>query len=168
MTLAVLVHFFEHGHWSSPLECGVEDQSLTAEDQLFILMQAGLYLSATRGLGAPETQICFERVVIGAVLMGLVANSVFGIVPMYLARRFPPARRGIGVGIGYAMTSLSVGAPFVVALLTPVWGLAASMAFFIAVAALASAVIAAWNTEKWIPADVPQATPLTASGKTDG
>jgi MFS transporter, SHS family, lactate transporter len=29
---------------------------------------------------------------IGAVLMGLVANSVFGIVPMYLARRFPPAR----------------------------------------------------------------------------
>jgi serine/threonine protein kinase/tetratricopeptide (TPR) repeat protein len=61
--LAVLVHFFEHGHWNSPLECGVEDQSLTAEDQLFILMQAGLYLSATRGLGAPEAQICFERVV---------------------------------------------------------------------------------------------------------
>jgi hypothetical protein len=35
-------------------------QSLTAEDQLFILMQAGLYLSATRG-GAPEARICYER-----------------------------------------------------------------------------------------------------------
>jgi MFS transporter, SHS family, lactate transporter len=97
---------------------------------------------------------------IGAVLMGLVANSVFGIVPMYLARRFPPARRGIGVGIGYAMTSLSVAAPFIVALVTPVWGLSMSMAFFIAVAALGSAVIAALNTEKWIPADARQAIPL--------
>lgn len=97
---------------------------------------------------------------IGAVLMGLVANSVFGIVPMYLARRFPPARRGLGIGIGYAMTSLSVGAPFIVALVTPAWGLSMSMAFFIAAAALGSAVIAALNTEKWIPADARQAGPL--------
>jgi SHS family lactate transporter-like MFS transporter len=88
---------------------------------------------------------------LGAVLMGLVANSVFGIVPMYLARRFPPARRGIGVGIGYAMTSLSVGAPYIVAVFTPIWGLPASMAFFIAAGALVSAVIASCNTERWIP-----------------
>ena len=47
--LSVLVHFFEHGRWGSPVEKGVEGQSLTAEDQLFILMQAGLYLTATRG-----------------------------------------------------------------------------------------------------------------------
>jgi tetratricopeptide (TPR) repeat protein len=40
---------------------GVEGQSLTAEDQLFILMQAGLYLTATRGLGSPEALICYER-----------------------------------------------------------------------------------------------------------
>jgi tetratricopeptide (TPR) repeat protein len=60
--LSVLAHFFEHGRWSSPLECGVEEQSLTAEDQLFILMQAGLYLTATRGFGATEAQICYERV----------------------------------------------------------------------------------------------------------
>ena len=50
--LSVLVHFFEHGRWGSPVESGVEGQSLTAEDQLFILMQAGLYLTATRGLGS--------------------------------------------------------------------------------------------------------------------
>ena len=50
--LSVLVHFFEHGRWGSPVETGVEGQSLTAEDQLFILMQAGLYLTATRGFGS--------------------------------------------------------------------------------------------------------------------
>jgi hypothetical protein len=59
--LSVLVHFFEHGRWGSPVETAVEGQSLTAEDQLFILTQAGLYLSATRGLGAPEARICYER-----------------------------------------------------------------------------------------------------------
>lgn len=88
---------------------------------------------------------------VGAVLMGLVANSVFGIVPMYLARRFTAARRGVGVGIGYAMTALSVGAPYVIAIFTPMWGLATSMAVFIAAAALISAAIAAFNTEAWIP-----------------
>jgi predicted ATPase len=59
--LAVLVHFFEHGRWGSPIETAVEGQSLTAEDQLFILMQAAAYLTATRGLAAPEARICYER-----------------------------------------------------------------------------------------------------------
>jgi hypothetical protein len=59
--LSALVHFFEHGRWGSLAETSIEGQSLTAEDQLFILMQAGLYLTATRGMGAPETRICYER-----------------------------------------------------------------------------------------------------------
>jgi serine/threonine protein kinase len=59
--LSVLVHFFEHGRWGSNVELGVEGQSLTAEDQLFILTQAGLYLTATRGLASPEARICWER-----------------------------------------------------------------------------------------------------------
>jgi predicted ATPase len=59
--LSVIVHFFEQGRWGSLVETGVEGQSLTAEDQLFILMQAGLYLTATRGFAAPEAQICYER-----------------------------------------------------------------------------------------------------------
>jgi predicted ATPase len=53
--ISVLVHFFERGRWRSPME-----EELTAEDQLFILMQAGLYLSATQG-GAPEARVCYER-----------------------------------------------------------------------------------------------------------
>jgi hypothetical protein len=49
------------GSWGSPVETAVEEQSLTAEDQLFILMQVAKYLTNTRGLGAPEARICYER-----------------------------------------------------------------------------------------------------------
>jgi hypothetical protein len=59
--LSVLVHFFEHGRWGSLVETTVEEQRLTADDQLFVLMQAGLYLTVTRGLGAPEARICYEH-----------------------------------------------------------------------------------------------------------
>ena len=59
--LSALVHFFERGRWGLFAEQGVEGQSLTAEGQLFILMQAGLYLTATRGFAAPEALICYER-----------------------------------------------------------------------------------------------------------
>jgi tetratricopeptide (TPR) repeat protein len=59
--LLVLGHFFERGRWGSLIETAIEGQRLTEEDQLFILMQAGLYLTVTRGFGAPETGICYER-----------------------------------------------------------------------------------------------------------
>src|SRR5262249_17520368 len=58
--LSVLAHFFQHGHWGSPVQMGGEGQSLTREDQLVVLMQAGLYLTATRGLGSPQARICYE------------------------------------------------------------------------------------------------------------
>jgi serine/threonine protein kinase/predicted ATPase len=59
--LSVLVHFFEHGRWSSSFESAIEGQNLTAEDQLFILMQAALYLMVTRGQASSEARICYER-----------------------------------------------------------------------------------------------------------
>jgi serine/threonine protein kinase len=59
--LSVLVHFFERGRWESPVETAVEEQSLAAEDQLFIFMQSAAYLTATRGQGSPEARICYER-----------------------------------------------------------------------------------------------------------
>jgi serine/threonine protein kinase/tetratricopeptide (TPR) repeat protein len=59
--LTALVHFFENERWNSPVKVGVEAQRLTAEDQLFILMQAGLYLSSTRGFSTPESRNCYER-----------------------------------------------------------------------------------------------------------
>ena len=60
--LSVLAHFFEQGQWGSIVGTDAEEQSLSGEDQLFILMQAGQYLTATRGFAAPEAQICYERV----------------------------------------------------------------------------------------------------------
>ena len=54
--LSVLTHFFEQGRWGSLVETAGEGQSLTAEDQLFVLMQAGLYLLAARGMGSPEPE----------------------------------------------------------------------------------------------------------------
>jgi predicted ATPase len=59
--LSILVHFFEHGHWGSSVEKGAEGQSLTEEDRLFILIQGGHLLTATRGFAAPEALICYER-----------------------------------------------------------------------------------------------------------
>jgi tetratricopeptide (TPR) repeat protein len=59
--LLVLAHYFEHGRWESPVETAVDEQNLTAEDQLFILMQAGQHLTTIRGPGAPETGLCYER-----------------------------------------------------------------------------------------------------------
>jgi serine/threonine protein kinase len=59
--LSALAHFFEDRRWGSPVQIGVEGQHLTAEDQLFILMQAALYLTATRGHAAPEARFCYER-----------------------------------------------------------------------------------------------------------
>jgi tRNA A-37 threonylcarbamoyl transferase component Bud32/predicted ATPase len=59
--LSGLAQFFEQGRWGSLVETAHEGQSLIPEDQLFVLMQAGLYLTATRGMGAPEPRICYER-----------------------------------------------------------------------------------------------------------
>jgi hypothetical protein len=59
--LSLLTHFFERGRWNSPVEMGAGEQSLTAEDQLFILLQAGLYLTATRGLRAGGANLLRAR-----------------------------------------------------------------------------------------------------------
>src|SRR5262245_15425207 len=59
--LAVLAHFFERGDWGSFTQQSVQEHDLAAEDQLFVLMQAGLYLTATRGHATREVRICYER-----------------------------------------------------------------------------------------------------------
>jgi hypothetical protein len=59
--LSVLLHFFERGRWGSVVSTGAGGQRLTKEDQLFLLIQAGLYLTATRGFAAPEVRTCHER-----------------------------------------------------------------------------------------------------------
>jgi serine/threonine protein kinase/tetratricopeptide (TPR) repeat protein len=58
--LSVLIHFFEDGRWESAVQTGAEEQGLTAEDQLFILIQAAVNMTAMRE-SAPEARICYER-----------------------------------------------------------------------------------------------------------
>ena len=58
--LSVLIHFFEQGHWGSPVQTGAEGQALTGEDQLFVLIQAAVHLTATQE-SAPEARHCYER-----------------------------------------------------------------------------------------------------------
>jgi hypothetical protein len=59
--VSALAHFFEDGRLDLPMEKGAEEQSLSPEDQLLILMQAGLCLTSTRGIGAPEARSCYQR-----------------------------------------------------------------------------------------------------------
>ena len=76
--LSILIHFFEQGRWGSPARTSVEGQSLTEEDQLFLLSQAALYLTATRGHSAPEARTCYERA-------ESLCHSLDHPLPMYLA-----------------------------------------------------------------------------------
>jgi hypothetical protein len=59
--LSALVHFFKAGRWGSLAEPAVEGQGLAVEDQVFVLMQAGQYLTETRGFSAPEARVCYQR-----------------------------------------------------------------------------------------------------------
>ncbi|SAL21400.1 major facilitator transporter [Caballeronia udeis] len=91
---------------------------------------------------------------VGAFCMGMFANGLFGILPLYQARRFPVKGRAIGIGISYAMTSISVIAPYVIALVTPSMGLKFGMASFIAGGALMVIAISIFNTARWMPGDL--------------
>ncbi len=85
----------------------------------------------------------FSVMILGAVLIGLFANSIFGIVPVYLGKRFPEEARAFGSGTGYAVAGVTGGiAPYLVALLTIPYGLELSMTFFIIAAAIVSLGIA--------------------------
>jgi MFS transporter, SHS family, lactate transporter len=88
---------------------------------------------------------------VGAFCMGMFANGLFGILPLYQARRFPVEGRATGIGISYAMTSLSVVAPYVIALVTPSLGLKLGMASFIAGGALLMIAISVFDTSRWMP-----------------
>ena len=59
--LATLAHFFDRGRWGAFATSSVEGQALTAEDQLFVLLESALNLSVTRGTQAPEVRACYER-----------------------------------------------------------------------------------------------------------
>lgn len=88
---------------------------------------------------------------VGAFCMGMFANGLFGIMPLYQSRRFPVEGRATGIGISYAMTAVSVVAPYAIALVTPSLGLKFGMASFIAGGALLLIAISVFDTSRWMP-----------------
>jgi tetratricopeptide (TPR) repeat protein len=116
--LSVLIHFFEDRRWRSSVQLGVDLQSLTAEDHLFILMQAAAYLTVTRGVGAPEARICYERaeslchslnrpLLLYVALMGLWRYSF---VADKLSATMPLAKRVYSLAQEQNDSSLMIGA----------------------------------------------------------
>ena len=115
--LAVLVHFFEPGRWGSPVQVGVEGQSLTAEDQLFILIQTALNITAMRE-SAPEAKICYERaeslchslnrpLLLYVALMGQLRYSM---VADKVAAAIPLAKRLYSLAEEQSNSALMIGA----------------------------------------------------------
>src|SRR3981189_2553475 len=51
--LLVLAPLFEPGRWGSLIETAIGGQRFSQEDPRVVLMQGGLYLTATRGFAAP-------------------------------------------------------------------------------------------------------------------
>ena len=116
--LSVLIHFFEDRRWRASVQTGGEGQSLTAEDHLFILMQAAAYLTVTRGVGAPEARICYERaeslchslnrpLLLYVALMGLFRYSL---VADKLSATMPLAKRLHSLAHEQNDSSLMIGA----------------------------------------------------------
>jgi predicted ATPase len=116
--LFCLAYFFEQGRWGLPAQGESKTQSLTAEDQLFILMQTGLYLTLTRGLGAPEARICYERAetlchsLNRPVLLyaGLMSQWVFSLATGKLSATMQIAKRVYSLAQEQNDSALMVGA----------------------------------------------------------
>jgi MFS transporter, SHS family, lactate transporter len=103
----------------------------------------------------------------GALLMGIVANSIFGLVPAFLSRRFPSDNRSFGMGFGYAVAGVGGS---VAAVLVPYLGksigLGVAMATLIIIGSMLAAGVAALRP-RYMPGDVMEVdggTPLAAQG----
>jgi SHS family lactate transporter-like MFS transporter len=90
----------------------------------------------------------------GAFVMGIVANSLFALVPDFLSRRFGSANRSFGMGFGYALAALGQAAGgYVVPALAGFWGLATAMAALIIGGSIVAAIIVAAEPAA-LPGDV--------------
>ena len=115
--LSVLIHFFEAGRWGSLVQVHGEEHGLTEEDQLFILIQAALNITAMRE-SAPEAKICYERaealchsldrpLLLYVALMGQLRYSV---VAGKLSAAMPLAKRLYSLAQKQNDSTLMIGA----------------------------------------------------------
>ncbi|MDR5804773.1 MFS transporter [Caballeronia sp. LZ001] len=87
---------------------------------------------------------------VGAILIGLISNSIYGIVPTYLSRRFTAEERGLGLGIASGFNSLGAVAPFLIAVFTTTYGLEAAMTGTIMISAVFTFIAVSFQTKKWL------------------
>ena len=88
-----------------------------------------------------------------AFVMGMFGNSVFALVPHYLAQRFPSQSRSLGMGVSYAFAAGGQGiAGFVVPWGGGIVGLARAMEVCVIAGSLVVGLVAARQ-----PAELPGA-----------
>ena len=115
--LSVLIHFFENGRWRSPFKPGKGTKSHRRRSPLH-LHAGGAYLTVTRGVGAPEARICYERaeslchslnrpLLLYVVLMGLWRHSF---VADKLSAAMPLAKRVYSLAEEQNDSALMIGA----------------------------------------------------------
>lgn len=75
----------------------------------------------------------------GAFVMGIVANSLFALVPIFLAQRFGSQHRSFGMGFGYAVAAGGQAvASYAVPALGHGWGIATAMEVLIIAGSVAA------------------------------
>ncbi len=80
----------------------------------------------------------------GAFVMGIVANSIFALVPEFLSRRFETLHRSFGMGVGYAIAAFGQSiASYAVPAVAQGWSLAKSMEVLIITSTIVTVMIAA-------------------------
>jgi MFS transporter, SHS family, lactate transporter len=103
---------------------------------------------------------------LGSIMMGCIANSIFGLVPAFLARRYESTRRSLGMSIGQGFGAVGGSlSSWVVTLCAVDWGLDISIAIFIAAASLIAACIAVYEPDD-LPGEVSRGKVPTAIGVT--
>ena len=116
--LSILVHFFEHGRWGSPVQIGRRGTKSHAGRSALHSDAGGAYLTVTRGVGAPEARICYERaeslchslnrpLLLYVALMGLWRYSF---VADKLTATMPLAKRVYSLAQEQNDSSLMIGA----------------------------------------------------------
>ena len=83
--VSALAHFCHEGDWARPVDpAPPEVQGLEPADQLEVLTQAGLYLTARKGYASDEQRICYDRVRQLAFQLGQHAHLYHSLVAQYL------------------------------------------------------------------------------------
>jgi SHS family lactate transporter-like MFS transporter len=120
-------------------------QRLTLVTYLLITIPGALFFTLVGGTAG---------LYFGAFLMGIVANSIFGLVPHFLSQRFPTEMRSLGMGTGYGIANIGGSiCSFVLPMFAGPMGLGVAMAVLIIGGSAATAAVAAIRP-KHLPGEI--------------